>query len=184
MPTGKEDTVALAQKLLAGTKKNLSNLSSLMLESGTFTPAQIETSLQTLIDLRTAVDTAKAATQAKLADERAQAPLLQSRMAALVAYVKTAFSNSPDVLADFGLTPKKAKAPLTIAQQAAAAAKRAATREARHTMGTKQKKQVKGTITTIVASSDASKASQPVAPAPVASAPITSTSGGATPHGA
>jgi hypothetical protein len=54
-------------------------------------------------------------------------------MAALIAYVKTAFSNSPDVLADFGLTPKKVKAPLTIAQQAAAAAKRAATlRSAAH----------------------------------------------------
>jgi hypothetical protein len=181
---GKEKNVALAQKVLAGTKKNLSSLSSLMLESGTFTPAQIETSLQTLIDLRTAVDTARAATQARLADEQAQAPLLQSRMAALIAYVRTAFSNSPDVLADFGLTPKKAKTPLTTAQRAAAAAKRTATREARHTMGTKQKKQVKGTITTIVTPSDASKASQPVvAPAPVASAPTTSTSGGATPHG-
>jgi hypothetical protein len=70
MSKGKENKVALAQKVLAGTKKNLSNVSSLMLESGTFTPAQIETSLQTLIDLRTAVDTAKAATQAKIADER------------------------------------------------------------------------------------------------------------------
>ncbi len=181
--SGKEKNVALAQKVLAGTKKHLSSLSSLMLESGTFTPDQIETSIQTLIDLRTAVDTARAATQAKLADEQAQAPLLQSRMAALIAYARTAFSNSPDVLADFGLAPRKAKTPLTTAQQAAAAAKRAATREARHTMGTKQKKLVKGTITTIVTPSDASKASQPVAPAPVASAPTTSTSGGATPHG-
>jgi hypothetical protein len=42
-------------------------------------------------------------------------------------------------LADFGLNPKKARTPLTIEEKAAAAAKRKATRAARHTMGSKQK---------------------------------------------
>jgi hypothetical protein len=181
MPTGKTTEAALARQLIAGSKKHLSNVSSLMLESGTFTPAQIEASLQTLADLRTSVDAAKSATKAKIADEHAQAPLLRSHMTAFAAFVRTAFSKSPDVLADFGLKPKKVKAPLTIEQKAAAAAKRKATRAMRHTMGTKQKKNVKGTVTTIVAPTD-SKASQPIAPSPVAGAP-TGTSGGATPRG-
>jgi hypothetical protein len=79
-----------------------------------------------------------------------QGPPLRSRMAAFVAFVKASFGPTPDVLADFGLKPKKAPTPLTIEQKAAAAAKRAATRAARRTMGAKQKKAVKGTITTIV----------------------------------
>jgi len=179
MSKGKDTAMVLAQKLLAGTQKHLSNVSSLMLESGSFTPAQVEASLQTLINLRTAVNDAKAVTQAKLADEQAQAPLLQSRMAALVVFVKAAFGKSPDVLADFGLQPKKTSTPLTIDQKAAAAAKRAATRAARHTMGTKQKKNVKGTITTIVAPAPSNA---PVVTGPVASAPTAATSGGAAPR--
>jgi len=182
MTKGKTRETSLAEQLIAGTKQHLSNVSSLMLESGTFTPAQIESSLQTLVDLRKAVNDAKAAVKAKIADEHDRAPLLRSHMAALAAYVKVAFSKSPDVLADFGLKPKKVKTPLTIEQQAAADAKRKATRAMRHTMGAKQKKKVKGTITTIVTPTD-SKASQPAVQSPAASASSQGTSGGATPHG-
>jgi hypothetical protein len=181
MPTGKKTEAVSAEQLIAGTKKHFSSASSLTFGSGTFTPAQIEAFLQTLADLRTAVDDAKAATKAKLAQEQAEGAPLRSQMAAYVAFVKASFSKSPDVLADFGLKPKKAKTPLTIEQKAAAAAKRKATRAARHTMGAKQKKQVKGTITTIVTATD-STAQQPVAQKPVASAPQ-GTSAGATPHG-
>ena len=181
MNKGKDAVAVLAQKLIAGTQKHLSNVSSLTLESGNLTPTQIESSLQTIVNLRAAVNDAKAATQAKLAAEQAQMPQLQSLMAALVAYVRTAYSKSPDVLADFGVQPKKAKAPLTVGQQAAAAAKRAATRAARHTMGSKQKKSVKGTVTTIV-SSTPSTAPATVAPGPVVSAPAAGTSAGATPR--
>src|ERR1019366_1072794 len=74
--------------------------------------------------------------------------------------------------------PKKVRAPLTIDQMAAAAAKRAATRAARHTMGPKQKQKVKGTITTIV-SPPAAAAPATIKPAPVASAPNPGTTAGA-----
>ena len=164
------DKGVLAQQLVAGIKKHLSNVSSLTFGGGTFTPAQVEASIQTLIDLRTAVEDAKAATQAKLAAESAQAAPQRSQMTALVAFVKATYGNTPDVLADFGLKPKKTRTPLTIGQKATAAAKRAATRAARHTMGSKQKKDVKGTITTI-APTPTTPAPQPVAPSPVASAP-------------
>ncbi len=181
MPTGRETDVALATQLVAGTKKHFSTVSSLTFGSATFTPAQTEAFLQTLIDLRTAVDDAKSATKAKIVAEAAQAPSLRSQMAALVAYVKATFGNSPDVLADFGLKPKKARTPLTIDQLAAAAAKRAATRAARHTMGTKQKQAVKGTITTII-TPQPTPAPAPVVSSPVASAPQTGASAVAGPH--
>jgi hypothetical protein len=166
----KEMDVTLATQLIAGIKQHLSSVSSLTVDGTPYTVAQVEGFLQALIDLRTAVDDAKSSTKAKLATEAAQAPALRSQMAALVAIVKGMFASQPDVLADFGLKPKKAKPPLTIGQMADAAAKRAATRAARHTMGPKQKQKVKGTITTIV-TPPAAAAPTPTAPAPVVTAP-------------
>jgi hypothetical protein len=183
MSTGKNTDAVLAKQLVAGAVKHFSTVSSLTIGNGTFTPAQIEASLQTLIDLRTAVDDAKTVAKAKIVAEAAQAPSLRSQMAAFVAYVKATFGNSPDVLADFGLKPKKARTPLTVDQQAAAAKKRAATRAARHTMGSKQKKEVKGTITTIV-TAPTTPAPAPVAPSPVVSAPTQGTTAGTAPHAA
>jgi hypothetical protein len=174
----KETDMALAKQLIAGVKEHYSTASSLTIGSQSYTPVQVEAFLQTLIDLRTAVDDAKSATKAKIMAEDAQAPTLRSQMAALVVIVKASFANSPDVLADFGLKPKKVRTPLTIDQMAAAAAKRAATRAARHTMGPKQKQKVSGTITTIV-SPPSADAPAPIVPAPVASAPNPGTSAGA-----
>lgn len=139
MTPGKNTDVALAKQLIAGAMKHFSTVSSLTFGGGAFTPAQVEAFLKTLIDLRTAVDDAKTVAKAKIVAEAAQAPSLRSQMAAFVAFVKATFGNSPDALADFGLEPRKTRAPLTIDQMAAAAAKRAATRAARHTMGPKQK---------------------------------------------
>ena len=173
--------VVLATQLVAGTKKHFSTVSSLAFGNGSFTPAQVEAFLQTLIDLRTAVEQAQSVAKAKIVAEAAQAPSLRSQMAAFVTYVKATFGTSPDVLADFGLKPKKVRTPLTISQLAAAAAKRAATRAARHTMGTKQKQAVKGTITTIV-TPPAAPAPAPVVSSPVASAPQTGASAVTAPH--
>jgi len=172
----------LAEQLIAGMKKHLANAGSLAFAGATYTPAQIEASLQTLADLRTAVDVAKAASKAKVAAWKAQSASLRSRMAAFEAFVKVTYGNSPDVLADFGLKPRKAAAPLTVEQKAAAAAKRAATRAARHTMGSRQKKSVKGTITTIVTSTSTTAAT-PIAQGGSASAPASPAASGTTaPH--
>jgi hypothetical protein len=178
---GKQTQAALAEQLIAGTKKHFATASTLAFASASFTAAQIEASLQSLIDLRTAVDTAKATTKATIAAEKAQAPALRTFMAAFVTFVKATFSNSPDVLADFGVTPKKAPTPLTVAEKAAAAAKRKGTRVARHTMGSKQRKAVKGDVTGIVVT-------PVVAPHPTATVPAApnasdpGSTGGTTPH--
>jgi hypothetical protein len=121
-----------------------------MFASGTFTPAQVEAQLTLLSSLRASVQAAQAVVKAKLADETAQAPALRELMLAFIAFVRATFSNSPDVLADFGLAPKKARTPLTVEQKAAAAAKREATRKARGTMGKKQKLAVMGNVTGVV----------------------------------
>jgi hypothetical protein len=53
------------------------------------------------------------------------------------------------VLADFGIHPK-ARTPPTVEASLAAVAKRRATRAARRTMGSQQKKAVKGDVTGVV----------------------------------
>jgi hypothetical protein len=180
MGTTKSREASLAESLIAGTKKHFSAASSLAFEGGTFTPAQVEASLQTLADLRSAVDDAKAAAKTKIAAELAQAPALRSHMAAFVSFVRATFGNSPDVLADFGLAPKKAKKQPTAEEKAAASAKRKATRAARSTMGRVQKSKVRGDVTGITVTPIT--AAKPVVQPPATSAPTQGTGGAGTPH--
>jgi hypothetical protein len=142
---GKADSVARAKQLSAGVAKHLASTTQVVFTGGPFTPAQITEKLQAIVTLRADVDAAKAETRVKIAAERADMPSLRAFASALVAYVKVTFGGSPDVLADFGIIPK-ARAPLTVEAKAAAAAKRASTRAARHTKGPKQKKAVKGDV--------------------------------------
>jgi hypothetical protein len=101
-------------------------------------------------------------------------------MKALVQMVQAAFGTQVDVLADFGLDPKKAPAPLTTEQQAAALAKRTATREARGTKGTKAKQGIKGAVTGVVMTPVV--AGPPVVqPTTPAAAPSTGTAATGTP---
>ena len=172
-----------ATQLLAGFQKHLATVTSVTLASVVYTPAQIMSALTVLLALYAAVDTAKSAVKAKLNAEAAQAPALLSLMAALVSYVKLTFSESPDVLADFGLEPKKTATPLTTEQQAVAVAKREATREARGTTSKKAKMAVKGDVVGVTVTPV--KAAQPVvAPsvAPSTPAPAGGATGGTTPH--
>jgi hypothetical protein len=165
MPTSKNNEAALATKLAAGAQKHLSGLAQLVIGSGTFTPAQVEAQLQSFANLRNSVNTAKAAVSAALTDEQSQGPAMRAFYIAFIAYVRAAFGNSPDVLADFGLAPKKARKPLTADQKAAAAAKRNSTRAARGTKGKRQKAAIKGDVTGVVVT--------PVtAPHPPAAAPL------------
>jgi hypothetical protein len=178
----KRTVVALAEQLIAGTSKHLAN-QTLTFASGSHTPAEVTAQLQKVVTRRSDVETAKATAKAKLAAEKADMPALRDLLNAYVSFVKVTFSKSPDVLADFGLTPKKATTPLTVVQKAAAAAKRKATRAARHTMGTQQKKGVKGAVTGVVVTPVTAAVSVTTATNGT-SAPATSTdvSAGTTPH--
>ena len=179
---GKTTAADLASTLIAGIQKHLAT-GQMQVAGGTFTAAQVIAELQQLVALRAAVDAARAAATAKVAAETAQAPALRTFMSAIVPFVRTAFGSQADVLADFGLSPKKARTPLTVEQKAAAAAKRTATRAARGTTGPKAKKEIKGAVTGIVLTPIV--AGQPVAqasPAPTAVPTAGTATGGTTPH--
>ena len=173
---GKGMVVGLAEQLIAGTNKHLANVTQVMLVGGSFTPAQVTERLQALVNLRNDVEAAKASTKAKLAVEKANMPALRIFMDALVTFVKAAFGNAPDVLADFGLHPK-ARTQLTVEAKTAAAAKRKATRAARHTTGPRKKLSVKGAVTGIVVTPITS--GQPVETA-ISGPSVPATSAGAT----
>jgi hypothetical protein len=179
--SNKNKDADLAKTLIAGIGKHFANVQSITFGSATLTPADLTQRLQTLVSLRTAVNAAKATTQANLVAEQAQAPALTGLMTGFKAYVKATFSKSPDVLADFGLTPNKTRTPLTVAAKAAASAKRASTRAARHTMGKVQKLDVTGDVVGVTVTPVS--APKPTASAPVASAPSGTASAGSSPHG-
>jgi hypothetical protein len=83
------------------------------------------------------------------------------------------------ILNDFGMTAPKAKGPKTVAAKAEGIDKRRATRAARHTMGSVQRKVVTGES---VAKATAAAAPSPVTPAPTpATAVSTPVSAGSTP---
>jgi hypothetical protein len=177
----KSSIAALAEQLIAGTNKHFATMTQIMVAGSAFTPAQVTAKLQTLVTLRSDVDASRASTKARIAAEKTDMPALRIFMDAFVTFVKAAFGTQPDVLADFGLHPK-ARKQLTAEQKTAAAAKRKATRAARHTMGTKQRKTVKGDVTGIVVTPVA--VPKPVAAAPSGpSAPATSTGTGTTTAG-
>jgi hypothetical protein len=179
MPTSKSNEAVLAGKLAAGTQKRLSTIGQLIIGSGTFTPAQVVSELQSFASLRASVDAAKATLKAALEDEKSKGVSLRTFFNTFIVFVRAAFGNSPDILADFGLLPKKVKAPLTVAQKAAAAAKHKATREARGTKGTRQKALIKGAVTGVEITPVT--ASSPSAPATSNASSATPTTGASAP---
>ncbi len=167
----KGQVVALAKQLIAGTGKHLVTGTQVSFAGGSFTPDQIASELQSIVDLRTDVSAAQATARAKIAAETARMPSLRTFMSAYQAFIKVTYGTAPDALADFGIHPK-ARAPLTVEAKALAVARRKATRAARHTMGAKRRLAVKGDVTGIVLTPVTAE-STVVAPPSSASAPAT-----------
>jgi type I site-specific restriction endonuclease len=180
----KASVSALATQLIAGIQKHLANVTSFTVASAAYTPAEVTTALQQLVAIYGAVNAARSVVTAKLTEEKAQTPALRSTMAALMSYVKLTFGGSPEVLADFGLQPKKVATKLTTEKQVVAVARRASTRKARGTTGKRAKLAVKGNVVDVALTPI--EAAPPATPSAATSAPVTSGSatGGATPHGA
>jgi hypothetical protein len=143
----KSTLAVLAANLAAGAQKRFPSGSSLSVGGVTLTLADIIAKLTGFAQMRTDVETARAALQAKIAAENAQTTIMRAFISALVKIVRGSFGNQPDVLADFGLEPTKAATPLTVEQKAAAAAKREATRKARGTTSKKAKLKITGNVT-------------------------------------
>jgi hypothetical protein len=135
-----------------------------------YTASQLAKVFQDGIDTADATDAAKKAWGTAVAAERDNRVTLSSVQTALRNHLAATFGETSNEFAAFGFTPKKVR-PVSVDTKATAARKRLATREARHTMGSRQKLEVTGaTAPAASAPAATSVASQPAQPTPVAAA--------------
>ncbi len=186
---GKVAASTRAEDLGAGTAKHYTNPAQVLAFDGaSLAVSGVTAKLQRVVTLRANTEAAQAAAREAVAAEENELPALQAFMTSYTAFVRATFGNSPTVLADFGLAPKKAHTPPSPAAKVAAAAKRKATRAARGTTGPKKKLSVKGNVTgveiTPVTAPSAAASPQP-SPQPAANGGSAAPANGGTPpaHG-
>jgi hypothetical protein len=138
--------LAQVQAIIAGTTKHFPT-GSFTIGNTTYTSASLVTVLQGLANAMTARNAAEAGAKDAVAAEHTAQTQVGPILAAYRRLVVAAFANATQTLADFGVTPPKARTPLTTEQKAARAAKAAATRIARGTTSKKQKLAIKGNVT-------------------------------------
>jgi hypothetical protein len=179
----KAAALAHVQALIAGTKLHFPN-GSFTIGGTTYTSASLIQVLQGLANAMTALNAAEAGAKDALAAERAAKAQVGPILLAYKRLVLAAFANTTQTLVDFGLTPPKARAPLTTEQRAVRAAKVNATRVARGTTSKKKKLAIKGNVTgvtvtpTTAPTATSTPPAQPASTAP--SAPAANPAGTAT----
>jgi hypothetical protein len=162
---------AADQKLISGITKHAQTLPSLVIGGTSYATAAITAQLQSRLDASTTVQSTRATWQNAVSVDKATREKTKTFVSGLRQALQVAFAGSIDTLADFGLTPRKARV-VTPEEKTVAVAKAKATRAARHTMGKKQKAAIKGTVP------EAAPATPPAAAVPAASTatvPATST---------
>jgi len=156
--------LALVQAVIAGTQKHTPN-GSLTFGNATYTVASLVQTLQGLAAAMTALNVAQAgakdAMTALVGVKATVGPTLRDYRRYLIA----TYGNATQTLADYGLEPPKARAPLTSQQKAAAADKLLATRKARGTTSKKQKATIKGVVETVASPVPAAVTATPAKPA-------------------
>jgi hypothetical protein len=134
--------------IMAGIDKHMT--APITLGGKPYTPAELKAAFQAEI---TALD-ANEALRKSLTDGVVNAKAVGAQLGKLYQQLRWALmaQYGPDanaILNDYGMTAPKAPGPKTIEAKATAKAKSAATRTARHTMGSSQKKSVHGNVVAI-----------------------------------
>jgi hypothetical protein len=139
------DQTSSDQALIDGLNKHEAAIPAVVIAGVTVATKALVTTVQSRIDSSKAVLSKRAAWQAAIQDDRALRDKTKTFVAGLKQALLVAFAGQIDALAAFGLTARKVPV-ATPEQRIAATAKALATRAARHTMGSKQKADVKGTV--------------------------------------
>jgi hypothetical protein len=149
------DRLAGFQGMIDGTKQFLSKYQSLAIGSEELTPAQMLAIFEELLTSGKSVVTATDAKTTAVKADRELRGKYADFINAFKRIVIGMYAKSPDTLGVFALKPPK-KGTRTVQAKAAAAEKVVATRKARHTMGSQQKKDIKGVVAEPSAGSTAS----------------------------
>jgi hypothetical protein len=160
--------VTAEQTLIDGFNKHASLFTSMVINGVPRTQQDIVATLQSRIDASRAVMSTRATWQTSIVTEEQLRDTTKTFVSGVRQGLIVAFGGQLDTLADFGLTARKAHV-ATPEENIARTAKAKATREARHTMGTKQKASIKGTVPTTapVTAAPPAPAPSPTPPAPV-----------------
>jgi hypothetical protein len=171
---------AADQKLMDGITKHEQAILSLTIGTVSYKPADILGILQARIASANTTLSTRATWQSAVVADKGERTKTKTVVSGIRQAIQLMFAGSVDTLADFGLKPRKVRAVPTPAQKAAASAKAKATRAARHTLGSKQKAAIKGTVPVAV------PPTPPAANAPAPATPIVTAAptGPATPTGA
>jgi hypothetical protein len=160
--------------LIAGVQKHFGT-TPVLVDGTTYAPADIVTKLQGRANADDAVVATKAVWEAAVKED--EDPEVTAFITKLAQTVRFMYAGSPAIMADFGVAPPKPRV-VSTQTKVLAAAKAKATRAARHTMGSKQKKTVKGSVTTVtVGPSGSSEESTPASTPATPEAPLNGSSG-------
>jgi hypothetical protein len=140
----KASALASVRALIAGTQKHTPN-GSLTFGNVTYAANSLVQLLQGLLDAMAANDLAQAKSKDVLLTLRDVTTKVGPVLRAYRRFLVATYGNATETLADYGLTPHKARALQTSDKKAATAAKARATRKARGTTSKKQKALIKGT---------------------------------------
>ncbi len=139
---------ARLQQILHGLGVRFPNVSTLMLGGVDYTMDELKRLVQGDLDAMEATAQAVAAFRTLVQRERNTHAKVNPILRLLKAYVIASYGDTQDAsgaLADFGYAPRKSSKK-TLATKVEAVDKAKATREARHTVGPKQKAKIKGTV--------------------------------------
>jgi hypothetical protein len=159
------DESAADQRLIDGFNRNGAAIPPILIAGTTATTNDIIATLQGRIDASRQVLSARATWQAAVQADRLEQEKTKRFLSGLRQTLLVAFDGKIDTLADFGLAPRRVHV-ATPEENLARTQKILATRAARHTMGSKQKAAIKGTVSPRPAPS-----ASPVVTAPPVSTP-------------
>ncbi len=164
------DEITADQNLIDGLNKHAATITVIVLGGATATTKDIVATLQSRIDSAKAASSTRAAWLAAVQADQAERDRTKTYVSGLKQALLVAFVGQVDTLADFGLTGRKPRV-VTPEQKLAAAAKAKATRAARHTLGSKQKAAIKGTVVPTAPATAAAPVPAPIPTPPEAPAP-------------
>jgi hypothetical protein len=144
MSTNRNTIQARDAQIIAGIGKRLQNVPTVLLSGTAYTPAQLSALFQSQLTLATNIAALRAQLTDAVQTDRVLTKQLNALAKSLKGYVENTFGNTSTALGDFGYSPTKAPGPKDPVTKVVAAAKARATREARGTMGSREKEQIKG----------------------------------------
>jgi hypothetical protein len=178
----RNDQTTAERTLIGGLVKHATEIPSMVISGSFMTNKDLVATVQTRVDSAQAVLSTRASWLTAVQAERDERAGTKTYVSGLRQALLVAFGNQVDTLADFGLTARALHV-RTPEERLAVAAKGAATRAARHTMGARQKKAIHGSVAAklVVTPETPPSGSTPVAsPEPVGNAPAGVTP--VTPH--